>query len=145
MNPNATSIDEISTRVYAFVPLPWRVLFLIGLAILCWGSNLHFLHLLNLDAAYVLDMYSSTNLPYSRFHSSVSASAHLYSAVYKLFVAYSTCSFACWLFFRLLCAGDIYAMDRYKLIPSICVFIIIVILFSPFNSFRKRERQLFLQ
>lgn len=155
MSPNVTSIGVFSIGVYAFVPLPWRVLFLIGFAILCWASNLHFLHLLHLDTAYVLDMHSRAHLPYSRIHpspipSSTSSSSspppvHLYSAVYKIFMAYGAWCFACWLLFRVLCAGDARSMDHYKLIPSICVLVILVVLFSPLNSCRRRERQLFLQ
>lgn len=39
----------------ASFPLPFRVLFLIGLAIFLWATNLHVLHLLGLDTAYILD------------------------------------------------------------------------------------------
>lgn len=36
-------------------PLPFRVLFLVGLAQLLWASNLHILHLLGLDTSWILD------------------------------------------------------------------------------------------
>lgn len=40
----------------ATFPLPFRVLFLVGLAILLWAVNLHVLHLLGLDVSWVLDI-----------------------------------------------------------------------------------------
>lgn len=39
----------------ASFPLPFRVLVLIGFAILLWGTNLHILHLLGIDAGWILD------------------------------------------------------------------------------------------
>jgi hypothetical protein len=40
----------------ASFPLPFRVLFLVGLAILLWAANLHVLSLLGLDVSWVLDI-----------------------------------------------------------------------------------------
>ncbi|WVQ83274.1 hypothetical protein IAT38_005413 [Cryptococcus sp. DSM 104549] len=40
----------------ASFPLPFRVLFLIGLAQLLWAINLHVLHLLGLDTSWILDL-----------------------------------------------------------------------------------------
>lgn len=43
-------------------PLPFRVLFLLGFAILLWATNLHILHLLGLDTSYILD-FRDPDLP----------------------------------------------------------------------------------
>jgi len=40
----------------ASFPLPFRVLFLVGLAILLWAANLHVLALLGIDVSWVLDI-----------------------------------------------------------------------------------------
>ncbi|KAL1411491.1 protein-ER retention protein [Vanrija albida] len=40
-------------------PLPFRVLFLVGLAMLLWAVNLHVLHLLGLDSSWILDIRDS--------------------------------------------------------------------------------------
>lgn len=39
----------------ASFPLPFRVLFLVGLAILLWAVNIHVLHLLGLDTSWILE------------------------------------------------------------------------------------------
>ncbi|WVQ98093.1 hypothetical protein IAU59_005215 [Kwoniella sp. CBS 9459] len=43
-------------------PLPFRVLFLIGLAQLLWAVNLHVLHWLGLDTSWILDLRDEPNL-----------------------------------------------------------------------------------
>ncbi|WVF69765.1 hypothetical protein IAT40_004544 [Kwoniella sp. CBS 6097] len=43
-------------------PLPFRVLFLIGLAQLLWAVNLHVLHLLGLDTSWILDLRDEPDL-----------------------------------------------------------------------------------
>ncbi|OCF45854.1 hypothetical protein I317_00342 [Kwoniella heveanensis CBS 569] len=43
-------------------PLPFRVLFLIGLAQLLWAVNLHVLHLLGLDTSWILDLREEPDL-----------------------------------------------------------------------------------
>ncbi|KAG8900377.1 hypothetical protein FRB99_006100 [Tulasnella sp. 403] len=39
----------------AFVPLPFRVLLLVGLGIICWATNLHILHRLGIDTSSVFE------------------------------------------------------------------------------------------
>ena len=43
----------------AAFPLPFRVLFLIGLAQLLWAVNLHVFHLLGLDTSWILNLYDA--------------------------------------------------------------------------------------
>lgn len=137
-------VEEVSNRAFAFVPLPWRVLFLIGAAILGWATNLHFLNLLGIDTAYALNMHSHAHLPHSHIEAS-SGTGHLFFASYKLFAIYAVWSFGCWLFFRALCGGNVQMMDNYKIIPQLCIIGIFIILICPFNIVRKRERDLFLR
>ncbi|WVR04664.1 hypothetical protein IAU60_001675 [Kwoniella sp. DSM 27419] len=47
----------------ASFPLPFRVLFLIGLAQLLWAVNLHVLHILGLDTSWVLDLRLDPDKP----------------------------------------------------------------------------------
>ena len=150
----ALRVEDMSSPVFTFVPLPWRVALLIGIGILCWASNLQFLHLMGIDTAYVLDMQSHINAQYSRPFSPTSSrfgsttlttSGRLYIAVYKLFGAYAAWTFGCWLLFRALCGGDAQMIDQYKIVPEICVFGILAALVCPLNVIRKRERDLFLQ
>ncbi|WWD00635.1 hypothetical protein V866_007570 [Kwoniella sp. B9012] len=44
-------------------PLPFRVLFLIGLAQLLWAVNLHVLHVLGLDISWILDLRDDPDPP----------------------------------------------------------------------------------
>jgi hypothetical protein len=53
--PSPLPLPEFS----ASFPLPFRVLFLVGLAILLWALNLHVLGLLGLDVSWVLDIRDS--------------------------------------------------------------------------------------
>lgn len=152
----AFQVEQVSGRAFSFVPLPWRVVMLTGAGILCWASNLHLLHLMGIDTPYILDMHIQTNVQPPRFFSPTSptppyfgiapkTSGRLYPAVYKLFAAYAAWSFGCWLFFRVLCGGNIQMMDHYKVIPEICTIGLLAALVCPFNVVRKRERDLFLQ
>ncbi|KIJ49453.1 hypothetical protein M422DRAFT_225193 [Sphaerobolus stellatus SS14] len=139
----AARVEEVSNRAFAFVPLPWRVLFLIGAALLSWTSNLHLLHLLGIDTAFALDMHSSSHLPYSHAAGS-SGSTHLYVALYKLFATYASWCFGCWMLFRAFCGGNVEIMDQYKTIPQLCGLVAFIVLICPYNIVRKRERDLFL-
>jgi len=140
----ASRVEEVSSRAFAFVPLPWRILFLTGAALLGWASNLHILSLLGIDTTFALDMHSHPHLPYS-LAGAPAGSAHLYSALYKLFMAYAGWCFGCWLLFRAFCAGNLEMMDYYKIIPQFCGTVIFIVLVCPFNIVRKRERDMFLQ
>ena len=149
----AFRVEEVSTHAFAFVPLPWRVALLTGVGILCWASNLQFLHLMGIDTAFVLDMHSQINSQYSRPFSPTSPhfgtistnSGRLYHAIYKLFGVYSAWTVGCWLLFRALCGGDAAMMDHYKIVLEVWAMGVLATLACPFNVVRKRERDLLLQ
>lgn len=153
----ASRVEDKSSSWFTFVPLPWRVALLTGVGILCWASNLQFLHLMGIDTAYVLDMHSHINaqhsIPITPTPTSTptfgptppTLSRRLYIAVYKIFWTYAAWTFGCWLLFRALCGGDVQMIDQYKIVPEICAVGILIALVCPLNVIRKRERRLFLQ
>ncbi|KAG8967874.1 hypothetical protein FRC03_009161 [Tulasnella sp. 419] len=145
-----------------FVPLPFRVLALVGLGIICWASNLHILHLLGIDTAHVLEVRSTelklpTSAPTSRPASPMpsspsmqpkslhySRSSSLYLPVYRIFGLYMVWSLGSWILFKFLVGGDIQRMDYHRSIPLAASFGIFVVLFLPFDVIHKRERYIFL-
>ncbi|KAI0703376.1 EXS-domain-containing protein [Cerioporus squamosus] len=133
-------------------PLPFRVLCLVGLGILGWATNLHGLHLWNIDAAGVLDLNSydgyrlTSPLPTDR-RAGWKTAHHLSQAhrpVYKLFVTYSAWTFACWLVFRFATRRDIESVDSFKFIPALASLCVLTALVCPFNVLYKHERDKFL-
>jgi EXS family len=150
----AFRVEEVSSHAFAFVPLPWRVSLLTGVGILCWASNLQFLHLMGINTAYVLDMHSHINSQYLRPFSPTSprlgpanftSLGRLYTAIYKLLGIYAAWTFGCWLLFRALCGGDAEMINHYKIVPEICAIGVLAALVCPLNVVRKIERDLFLQ
>ncbi|KAG2356458.1 EXS family-domain-containing protein [Suillus spraguei] len=128
-------------------PLPFRVLFLIGLGILGWATNLYGLHVLGIDAVSALELHSGrtflpTSSPSSRVSSSLRAS---YMPVYRLFTGYATWCFAGWSLFRLATHSDTTLVDAFKYIPALSSFGVITTLICPLELCQKRERDLFLQ
>ncbi|KAG1723602.1 EXS family-domain-containing protein [Suillus paluster] len=128
-------------------PLPFRVLFLIGLGILAWAINLHGLHLLGIDASSALELHSGriflpTTSPPSRAHSSARVS---YMPVYRLFMTYATWCFVGWSFFRLATHSNTILVDAFKYIPAVCSLGVLIALICPYEMCQKRERDLFFQ
>ncbi|TBU33862.1 EXS-domain-containing protein [Dichomitus squalens] len=137
----------------AAFPLPFRVLCLAGLGILGWATNLHGLHLCNIDAAGALDLnnydgYRLTSpLPTDRRKSGlkeVRQSSQTYRPVYRVFVAYSAWSLFCWLLFRYATKGDIARVDEWKFVPAVAALCLLTVLVCPFPIFYKQERDKFL-
>lgn len=132
------------------LPLPFRALFLIGFGGACWATNLHVLHLIGIDTAHILDIRNepSTSTPYTTRNGAISplsltVYAHpstLYTPIYKILAAYFTWVFAGWALFRLLTAGMLDNLDKFKFIPIITSFGVLVALFIPFNPLHRRER-----
>lgn len=127
----------------ASFPLPFRVLFLIGLAQLLWAINLHVLHLVGIDTSWILDFRDEEeeelkdsipgtemdHLPSSNggleaesslrersrgSEPSRRESGKLYQPVYKLFLLYSAWVGAGWLVFRLVTGADAETMEVYR-------------------------------
>jgi len=128
-------------------PLPFRALFLIGLGLLGWATNLHGLHILGIDAPSVLELHSKraflpTSSPPPRAIPSARAS---YAPIYRLFVVYSTWSFAGWSFFRLATSSNTMLVDSFKYIPALSFLGVLTTLICPYEICQKRERDMFLQ
>ena len=144
----------------ASFPLPFRVLFLVGLAILLWGTNLHILHILGLDTAWILDfretddkavplevishedvgdvpppratrIASPTNRPTSK---------GLYAPVYKLFLAYTTWVGGGWLVFRVITGGDTARMEEWRALVGVIMVGAAVGVVAPWQGLGWRER-----
>lgn len=142
----------------AFIPLPFRALGLVGLGILCWATNLHFLHLLGIDTATVLETRPE-KLPLSAppsphpdlSHDSLSSSASshkssasLHRPVYRLLVFYAIWVVATYVAFKMAINGDMKMMDRSRSIVTLASVGVLAGLFCPFNILQKRERVIFL-
>ncbi|CDO75340.1 hypothetical protein BN946_scf184966.g8 [Trametes cinnabarina] len=146
-------VDELYFS--AAFPLPFRVLCLIGLGILGWATNLHGLHLWQVDAVGTLELgaagdgYRITSpLPTDRrnrgWKSTEFYGAAAYRPIYKVFIAYSAWTFACWLVYRLATHKDVSLVDSYKFVPAIAMLSVLTVLVCPFNVFYKHERDKFL-
>lgn len=145
----------------ALFPLPFRVLFLGGLGILGWATNIHGLNLLGIDAVAALELnthhqgqrltgpdYSGTEstLPTSRSGwKAVADPSSVYRPVYKLFLQYTLVTSVGWLIYRHATHGDIELVDVFKFVPAVTMLVLAMILVSPFNILGKRERDHFIQ
>jgi hypothetical protein len=144
----------------ASFPLPFRVLFLIGLAQLLWATNLHILHFLGLDTAWILDFREdesdapleldtlppepSTPVPLS--HRRVSAKpkniggGSMYAPVYKLFLIYTCWVGGGWLVFRLVTGGEQESMERLRWFVGIVMLGATLGIVAPWRGVGERER-----
>jgi hypothetical protein len=131
-------------------PLPFRVLFLVGLGILLWAANLHVLGLGGIDVATALDLHTSDSgialtSPLSlRYTGTNRKASGLYFPLYRMFVTYSACCFGAWLLFIYMVHGNPLLVDAFRHIPAICGLIILIGLITPLDIFQKRERDMFL-
>lgn len=141
--------ERIEAPFAAEFPLPFRVLVLIGLGILCWATNLHGLKLLNVDVASALDLraHDDSYLPRLRLTTSphaASSSFVPYKAVYRLFLSYVAVSLAGWTLFRLCSQDKLALVDTCKFVPAVLWLSILMIVVSPFAVMQKAERDRFL-
>ncbi|KAI0318330.1 EXS family-domain-containing protein [Amylostereum chailletii] len=140
--------DDISFIV-AF-PLPFRVLFLIGLGIAGWAANLHGLRHLGVDAATALDLNvdpddSVAHVDHRhRGFKLVSDPASLYTPLYHFASFYIAWCFAAWVLYHLAVHGNPSFSDLYKFIPSLCALLALIALLNPYDVLAKRERDAFL-
>ncbi|KAG8948472.1 hypothetical protein FRC04_009680 [Tulasnella sp. 424] len=142
----------------AFLPLPFRVLSLVGLGIVCWTTNLHFLHLLGIDTSAVLETRTD-KIPLStppspptpggprartRHLVQSSASQSLYTPLYRLLFYYNAWLISCYVLYNLSVKGDMQKMDQSRIVITLAAVGVVVGLFCPFNILAKRERYIFL-
>lgn len=148
-------IDHLELTSSTHYPVPFRCIFLVGIGIFFWATNLHILYLLGIDTGSTLDIrnpssgfneQSSTlsSPPPSRLNSFVHPST-LYRPIYRLGFIYSLVGLIGWLAFSTLTKGDPVLVDKYRHIPFLTAFALLAIIFSPLNHFQKRERYAFLQ
>jgi hypothetical protein len=127
----------------ASFPLPFRVLFLVGLAILLWAINLHVLSLLGLDVSWALDIRDGDDTAFDdrpRPPSHV-PSQYLYGPVYKLFVGYTAWCVAGYTAFRMLCGDDTEAMERWRGLVGVVCLVPLVVSLTPLRGVGYRERR----
>lgn len=156
--------EDLFASSVAFLPLPFRVLSLVGLGILCWASNLHILHLLGIDAPAVLDArpeklpLSTPPSPWSSGLNSLSPTSPssaggsrkprspptLHESVYRVFVIYAAWVLGCYLMFTRAVQGDMKKMDSARPIIVVAALGVTAALLCPFNVLYKRERSTFL-
>ncbi|KAF9233024.1 EXS family-domain-containing protein [Melanogaster broomeanus] len=137
--------DEVPLA--ASFPLPFRVLFLVGMGILGWATNLHGLQLLGIDGPSALELHTRRiYLPLSSPSSSSgrSSARAFYQPVYRFFAGYATCCFTAWLVFRVATHSDTALVDIFRYIPAICMLGTLTVLVCPYDVFHKGERDLFL-
>jgi ABC-type dipeptide/oligopeptide/nickel transport system permease subunit len=140
------------TPLAASFPLPFRALFLVGIGILGWATNLHITHSFDIDSTGVLDLAQDsgtrTPLPTDRRYphrpTRDAYAAAAYTPVYRLFVSYAAlCTFA-WTLFSLITRGEVEAVDSHKYIPAVTCLGVLGMLLSPWDVFYPRERDAFL-
>jgi hypothetical protein len=146
-------------------PLPFRVLFLIGLAILLWAINLHLLHLLGLDTSWILDFrdpdLSSSTAGQVALEPDVESyeldvgtnsidlgdkverpsSGKLYAPVYKLFGLYTLWVGGGWILFTWVSGGIEEAMEEWRGLVGVIMVGAVVGGVMPWRGIGERERR----
>ncbi|KAI6110584.1 EXS-domain-containing protein [Pisolithus croceorrhizus] len=138
---------QLEKPLAAMFPLPFRVLFLVGLGILGWATNLHGLERLGVDGPGILELQDRSYLPLRSGSPSRNKqpSAHaFYAPLYRLFVIYSTWCFGAWLLYRVQTRSTVALVDVFAYIPGVCMLCILTILLCTMDIVQKRERDSFL-
>ncbi|EPQ57321.1 EXS-domain-containing protein [Gloeophyllum trabeum ATCC 11539] len=138
-------IDDETPFAVSF-PLPFRVLFLVGLGILGWAANLHGLTLLGVDvsSAFGLSIHAGHTTPLPTDRQAGSRFTSFHGPMYRLFISYSTWCFLAWSIFRFSAGNDPMLVDVFKYIPGIACLGVLLLVICPFNVCQKRERDAFL-
>lgn len=135
----------------ATFPLPFRVMFLAGMGVLGWATNLHGLEALGIDAAKALDLRSPSSsraaLPSHRSPGFrlIPQATTLWDPLYRLLAVYSLWCFIAWALFRLATRESMLIVDVFRYIPAITGLGVATALVCPFDVLYKRERDMFLQ
>jgi hypothetical protein len=140
-----------SSHFSAVFPLPYRCLFLVGIGILGWATNLQGLYFLGIDTGFVLDIRRNSG---STEHNNIASTslagfrnttyAHpsiLYRPIYKLFLLYAIFLAGSWLAFHSMASGG----SNTKIVPFLSFIILLAGLISPLPLFHKQERFTFLR
>ena len=147
--------DQDDLSFVVAYPLPFRVLFLVGVGVLGWAANLHGLRLLGVDAASALDLHtvergSTSALPlnvdsrHSHAHGAIDTTASLSSPLYRLSFWYGLWCFATWVLYRSATDGNAVLVDFFKYIPAVCSLVVLIFMLCPYDFMHKPERDAFL-
>ena len=136
---------HIEAPFAAVYPLPFRVIVLGGLGILCWATNLHGLNKFGVDVAGALELrpqdvgfLASPRLTVSpRVQSDARSLAR---AAYRLFIVYTTWSFFEWILFRLCTNDKLDFVDSCKFIPAASMMSVVLGALLPFAILEKPVR-----
>ncbi len=140
---------RIEAPFAAEFPLPFRVLLLGGLGILCWATNLHGLNFLGIDVAGALELRPQDigflSIPRLTVSSRTQGDARaLARATYQLFFAYAMWTFFVWLLFRV-CSHDLQEfVDWCKFIPASSMLCVVMGAIFPFGVLHSHVRNQFL-
>lgn len=147
--------NNVEIPFAATFPLPFRVLFLAGMGILGWATNLHGLNIHGIDAVTALEL-RKTSMDYTPLRGPlpthrgpgfkfVPNPAVVYDPIYRLFTLFAVWCFIAWATFRLVTHGNVVLVDIFRYIPAICSLGVLVVLICPLDIIYKRERDMFLQ
>ncbi len=140
----ATPDSEFLTNLS--FPLPYRVLFLIGLGILAWATNLHGLNSCGVDVAGAMTFRVETNFSNPpTYHPGFNPLkiVSLYQAAYRLFLSYTSICIFSWVLFRVMTHGDPSLTDKYGYVPVITAIAIVFLLLCPYDILVRSEREKF--
>lgn len=146
---------QVDIPFAATFPLPFRALFLAGMGILGWATNLHGLNLLGIDAASALEL-RKTSQEYSPIRSALPSHrgpgfklvpnpAATYEPIYRLSAIFIAWCFVGWAIFHLATQGNVILVDVFRYVPAISALVVAIVLICPFDVIHKRERDMFLQ
>jgi hypothetical protein len=130
----------------ASFPLPFRVLSLVGLAILLWGTNLHILHLLGINVPKVLDFRDSTEEEEDVFTETEPEPKRIggevgYQAVYKLAIVYTCFVGSGWVLFRVITGGEVESMEDWRGLVGVVLVGVVGGALVPWRGIGERERR----
>lgn len=133
------ALSPFLTSLSDYVPLPFRVLSLISLGILCWAFNLHVLHILGIDTSFLLDIRSPSDAS-EYLHPS-----KLYRPIYQLAAVSLTWTTLAWFIgFRLFADSD-GDSSAGRLAAAFTWLVPLIVLLLPVDRFRRAERFMFLR
>jgi hypothetical protein len=129
-------------------PLPYRVLFLIGLGILAWATNLHGLNSCGVDIIGAMNLRAEANsskpsIPTYHPAFNYLKIVSLYQSIYRLFLSYTSICASSWVIFKVMTHGDPSLMDKHGYIPVMTAIAIIFIVLCPYDILIRSEREKF--
>ena len=128
-------------------PLPYRVLFLLGLGGVCWASNLHILDLAGIDTATALQSRpdSSVNVSRPRHPYSNQSYTPSHASVYKIMSLYFGLIGLSWVLFSLSTGADRTRLDEFRFIPTVTTVGLLFAATVPLSSTYKVYRSILYQ